>query len=159
MLIVQKAENSITSFLALHTTTSNTTPLRIVDKAINNINATHGTSSVFESDMSITENTESPQDKVFGLPELCENILFHLGDSQDILHGIPLNDPIKQLFVLQRVSRTFKGIIEGSRKLRKLMWLVSVNATPRDVDDSDLLRRLKISPLGKSRCKFQSACH
>lgn len=110
---------------------------------------THQTASVNESDMPTTETAESPQDKVFGLPELCENILLHLNDSKMILRGVPLDDPIKQLFVLQRVSRTFKGTIEGSRKLRKLMWLVSVNVTPREMQDSYFLRRLKICPLGK----------
>ena len=148
----QKAKNFFHSIPALQPTHSNNTPLRIIDKPTNNnMDKTHQTTSANESDMPTTETAESLQDKVFGLPELCENILLQLNDSKITLRGIPLDDPIKQLFVLQRVSRTFKGTIEGSRKLRKLMWLVSVNATPREMQDSYFLRRLKICPLGKWR--------
>lgn len=48
--------------------------------------------------------------KVIGVPELLENILLHLG--------------MQQLFVVQRVNRTFKEVIRGSRRLQHAMFLL-----------------------------------
>nr|OQO26245.1 hypothetical protein B0A51_07251 [Rachicladosporium sp. CCFEE 5018] len=47
---------------------------------------------------------------VFDIPELLGNILLHIDDW-------------KAPFVLLRVSKTFKGTIDGSARLRKGMWL------------------------------------
>ncbi|KAK4542616.1 hypothetical protein LTR36_006664 [Oleoguttula mirabilis] len=52
--------------------------------------------------------------KVFNIPELLENILLHLSMRQLF---------VKQLFVVQRVDWKFQGVITGSEKLRRLMFL------------------------------------
>ncbi|KAK4621895.1 hypothetical protein CLAFUW4_06840 [Fulvia fulva] len=52
--------------------------------------------------------------RVLAIPELLENILLHMGDT----YSHP-----EQYFKLLRVSRDFKNTIEGSPKVRRLMFL------------------------------------
>lgn len=79
--------------------------------------------------------------KVFAIPELLEHILLFVHDIQfsDVFErdiskfrkpslSLEVNldcwqDPIKQLFLLQRVSKTFQSTIQGSVRLRRCMEL------------------------------------
>lgn len=61
--------------------------------------------------------------QVFSLPELLEHILLSL----------PVRDnglPCFQYFVVQRVSRGFKKVIEGSRAIRQRMFLEDLDTRP-----------------------------
>ena len=60
-----------------------------------------------------------PQDRVFGIAELLEQILLELARE------FPLTgtSPCKILFILQRVNATFKATIKASSKLQERMWL------------------------------------
>jgi len=58
---------------------------------------------------------------VFGLPELLENILQHLG--------------MKSLYIIQRVSHTLKNTIAASQKLCYTMYLTSKPAASIDAAD------------------------
>lgn len=46
-------------------------------------------------------------------------------DTYELLENILLRVPMKQLFVVQRVSKTWKDIIERSQSLRKKMFLLA----------------------------------
>lgn len=74
--------------------------------------------------------------RVFDIPELLEQILLRFGDnfytprkpspeSKD-----PIHFPIAELFVVQRVNRTFQNAIIGSIKLRRMMFL-EIDPDPR----------------------------
>ena len=54
--------------------------------------------------------------KVFAVPELLEDILLEVGKSD-----------MKPLFVLQRVSTTFRDTIDSSPKLRRVMFMEGTN--------------------------------
>lgn len=47
--------------------------------------------------------------KVFGLPELLENILMHL--------------PVEKIFSFQRINSTFHDTVKDSKDVRKAMCL------------------------------------
>lgn len=80
--------------------------------------------------------------RTFALPELLEHILVFLGQQERDApnenphmglwpsHTLPRFEPPKTLFVLQRVSSTFRAIIARSKKLQSLMMVTQ---------DSDLL--------------------
>lgn len=64
-------------------------------------------------------NMPSPVAEVFGIAELVEIILLDNAVT------------LKKLFVLQRINRTFKGIIEGSTKLQRKIFLLHGSAQPK----------------------------
>lgn len=68
--------------------------------------------------------------RVFDIPELLEQILLRLGDDfytprKPSAESEKAMVPITELFVLQRVNRTFRNGIAGSIKLRRMMFLES----------------------------------
>ena len=65
---------------------------------------------------------------VFSIPELLETIL--LDTSTD-----------EQLFILQRVNRTFNGTIAGSAKLLRRMGLLHTNSCISSIKAADLLSK------------------
>ena len=65
--------------------------------------------------------------EVFAIPELLENILLHIRPSKpnQAIRGMSeeAQQPLRALFVLRRVSRTFLSTIEGSPSLQVAMGL------------------------------------
>ncbi|KAK4621919.1 hypothetical protein CLAFUW4_06588 [Fulvia fulva] len=68
--------------------------------------------------------------QVFAIPELLEHILIQLG--LDAYNKAPeLQEPAKELFTLQRISRTFQAVVAESPRLQSLMCLSEDTAYPQ----------------------------
>ncbi|KAF7198067.1 hypothetical protein HII31_00423 [Pseudocercospora fuligena] len=66
--------------------------------------------------------------KVFAIPELLEKILIFYGcDDADIDDNGLVSQPLRGLYRLQRVNRTFRDNIADSKTLRQLMFLEEVH--------------------------------
>lgn len=60
--------------------------------------------------------------KACAVPELLENILVHIVDPKQDDEKTQAQE-MSALFRLQRVNKTFRDVISGSRALRRAMWL------------------------------------
>lgn len=66
--------------------------------------------------------------RVFGVPELLEHILLYYAHNDAANTGrTHFLEPRSRLFVIQRTSRDFQGTVEGSKALRRLMYLEPVD--------------------------------
>lgn len=72
--------------------------------------------------------------EVFAIPELLENILFQLAcQCPDSLHNhiqYSTVQPAHQLFVIQRVSTTFRDVIHGSKKILESTFVARTKMKP-----------------------------
>lgn len=80
------------------------------------VTTSYGTSSSDGGDHS------NMAEKVFLIPEVLENILLMLDDRHPD-DDESFNTAIKDLFIVQRVNKTFKAAIDGSIKLQRVMLL------------------------------------
>lgn len=88
------------------------------------------TASITASDVT---NTSTAASRVFGLPELLEQILISLGQQE---HSAPSDSfkPSVTLFCLQRVNSTFNAVITKTKILRVLMSLENDESNMVDED-------------------------
>ncbi|KAM0707908.1 hypothetical protein Q7P35_004557 [Cladosporium inversicolor] len=71
-----------------------------------------------------------PSQQVFAIPELLEWILLHLGQFNSL--------PGLQLYVLQRMNRTFQQVIQSSMGIRECMQRTHISETDPYVQREDL---------------------
>ncbi|KXT07577.1 hypothetical protein AC578_10235 [Pseudocercospora eumusae] len=88
----------------------------------------------------IVDTELSASHRVFGTTELLEKILLQLDKPKDS-NEYPL-EPVIQLFVLKRVSRQFRDVIQGSTLLWDKMTSPASEETHNFVNDSCEIERL-----------------
>lgn len=87
-----------------------------------------------------SSNQLSAAQKVFGLPELLDDILIHVSstpqDKREEIDGPESGFPYanQELYTLQRVNSTFQATIRNSKTCQQRMWLASHAAESTDAD-------------------------
>jgi len=79
----------------------------------------HALLDILQTHSQNTERKMTTTARVLAVPELVEGILFHLHQ--------------RDLLISQRTSRTFRDIVQGSRKLQKTLFFIPDNDKPSKV--------------------------
>lgn len=77
-------------------------------------------------------------------------------DTYELLERVLTNLPMKQLFVVQRVSLTWKAVIERSQPLQKKMFLLADGQPLGPVED-DKPSAWRESPVYTTNFEFNAA--